>query len=230
MSDKTRSMAEIVAKFLRKDPEFLVRNPEILESVSLPHESGEAVSLIEKQVSHLRKQNRSLSRRLDQLVRIAGENEKLMYRVHELTVELMTIESLGQFFDRLCEALKAEFSADILNLSLFDRSIDCDKDTPVYMIRRDDPELQQWQPQLEKGLSVCGRFDREKLDFLFRSRAQWVQSTVFVPLGSDGLMAIGSPDPARFYPGMGTLFLDLIGKVITHRLALAQPQDQRRSA
>lgn len=230
MSEKTRSMTEIVAKYLEKDPDFLLRHPEILESINLPHESGAAVSLIERQVGRLREQNRKMSRQLNQLVKVATDNEKLMHRLHHLTLELMIIEDLGSFFDRLSQALRAEFSADILNISLFDRVIDCEEDTPVYMIRRDDPELQQWQKELDRGKSVCGRFDREKLDMLFKNRAQWVQSTVFIPLEKDGLLAIGSPDPARFYPGMGTLFLDLLAKVITSRLALAEPQDQRRSA
>jgi uncharacterized protein YigA (DUF484 family) len=57
-----------------------------------------------------------------------------------------------------------------------------------------------------------------------------VQSTVLVPIGKDGLLAIGSSDPARFYPGMGTLFLDLLAQVIVSRLALEEPQEQRKTA
>ena len=44
------------------------------------------------------------------------------------------------------------------------------------------------------------------------------------------MMAIGSSDPARFYPGMGTLFLDLLANVISASLADEEPEDQRRSA
>ena len=43
-------------------------------------------------------------------------------------------------------------------------------------------------------------------------------------------MAIGSSDPARFYPGMGTMFLDLLATVVTRRLALEEPDRQRRTA
>jgi uncharacterized protein YigA (DUF484 family) len=43
-------------------------------------------------------------------------------------------------------------------------------------------------------------------------------------------MAIGSSDPARFYPGMGTLFLDLLANVISATLANDQDEVQRRSA
>ena len=90
--------------------------------------------------------------------------------------------------------------------------------------------MQQFQDTLEKGHSVCGRLNRDKRDYLFATRAQWVQSMVLVPMGKDGMMAIGSSDPARFYPGMGTLFLDLLADVVTSRLALEVPQKQRKSA
>ncbi len=230
MNDKTRSMTEIVAKYLQKYPDFLLRHPEVLESIELPHESGSAISLIEKQVERLRGQNNKLSRQLGQLVKVASDNEQLMTCLHHLTLELMVIEDLGLFFDRLSLALKSEFNADILNVSLIERKIDTQADTPVYFIRRDDPEIQQFQTLLDKGETSCGRLNDQKLEFLFGARAQWVQSTALVPLSEDGLMAIGSSDPARFYPGMGTLFLDLLAGVVVNRLALSEPQDHRRSA
>lgn len=230
MTDKTRSMTEIVAKYLRKYPDFLVKHPEVLQALKLPHESGAAVSLIERQVEQLREQNRSLTRQLNQLVRVAADNEHLMSRLHHLTLELMVINDLSQFFERLSMALMKEFNADILNFSLFGREIECNKDTPVFTIHRDDHEVQQFQSNLDRGETTCGRLSRTKLEFLFDSRAQWVQSTAFVPLGTEGFLAIGSSDPARFYPGMGTLFLDLLAQVITSRLALTEPQDIRRTA
>jgi len=230
MSDKTRSIEDIVSKYLRQNPGFLEQEPSLLKHLELSHASGPAVSLIEKQVQYLRGQNESLEQRLNQLAKIASDNEKLMSRVHQLTLELMTMGDLPSFFDRLSEALLEEFKADILNITLFDLKIEAGPKTPMFRIRRDDPEMQQFQDHLEKGASVCGRLNRNKRNYLFGSRAQWVQSTVLVPMGDDGLLAIGSSDPARFYPGMGTLFLDLLAQVVTSRLALEEPQKQRKSA
>ena len=230
MSDATRSMEEIVAKFLRQNPDFLEREPTLLKDMELSHASGPAVSLIEKQVQYLRSQNEALEQRLNQLVQVAADNEKLMFRLHRLTLELMAMRDLPSFFDRLSEALLSESNADIINISLFDLKVEAGPKTPIFHTLRDDPELQQFQDHLEKGESVCGRLNRNKRDFLFASRAQWVQSTALVPLGEDGMLAIGSSDPARFYPGMGTLFLDLLARVVTSRLALEEPQKQRKSA
>jgi uncharacterized protein YigA (DUF484 family) len=230
MSDKTRSIEDIVAKYLRQNPDFLEREPALLKHLELSHASGPAISLIEKQVQFLRGQNENLEQQLNQLIQIAADNEKLMSRLHGLTLELMSIGDLPTFFDRLSDALLSEFKADILNITLFDLKIEAGPKTPIFHGNREDPEVQQFQDHLDKGASVCGRLNRNKRDFLFASRAQWVQSTAWVPMGDDGMLAIGSSDPARFYPGMGTLFLDLLSQVVTSRLALEEPQKQRKSA
>jgi uncharacterized protein YigA (DUF484 family) len=230
MSDKSRAIEDIVAKYLRQNPDFLEREPALLKHLELSHASGPAISLIEKQVQFLRGQNESLEQQLNQLIQIAADNEKLMSRLHGLTLELMSIGDLPTFFDRLSDALLSEFKADILNITLFDLKIEAGPKTPIFHGNREDPEVQQFQDHLDKGASVCGRLNRNKRDFLFASRAQWVQSTAWVPMGDDGMLAIGSSDPARFYPGMGTLFLDLLSQVVTSRLALEEPQKQRKSA
>jgi len=230
MSDKTRSIEDVVSKFLSQNPDFLEREPALLKTLELHHASGPAISLIEKQVQYLRGQNESLEQRLHQLIQVASDNEKLMFRIHRLTLELMSMGDLPSFFDRLSEVLLIEFKADILNITLFDLKVEVGPKTPMFHIHHDDPEMQQFQGHIEKGVSVCGRLNRNKRDYLFGSRAQWVQSTALVPMGNDGMLAIGSSDPARFYPGMGTLFLDLLAQVVTSRLALEVPQKKRKSA
>jgi len=230
MSDNNRSIEDIVSKYLRQNPDFLEREPSLLKFMELSHATGPAISLIEKQVQYLRGLNETLEQQLNQLIQVASDNEKLMSRLHELTLDLMSMGDLPSFFDRLSDALLSEFKADILNITLFDLKIEAGPKTPMFHIKRDDPEMQQFQEHLEKGVSVCGRLNRNKRDYLFGSRAQWVQSTALVPMGNDGMLAIGSSDGARFYPGMGTLFLDLLAKVVTSRLALEVPEKQRKSA
>jgi len=230
MSDNTRSIEETVTRYLRQNPDFLERQPALLKHMELSHASGPAVSLIERQVQYLRHENEALEQQHNQLIQIASDNEKLMSRLHHLTLELMSMGDLPSFFDLLSKALLTEFKADILNITLFNLKIEAGPKTPLVHTRPDDPELKQFQDYLDKGHSVCGRLNHNKRDYLFGSRAQWVQSMVLVPMGKDGMLAIGSSDPARFYPGMGTLFLDLLAAVVTARLALEVPEKQRKSA
>ena len=233
MSDDRTSLKNVVGSYLRKHPDFLEKNPEILETLEINHQSGAAVSLIERQVEQLRASNEDLNRQLNRLIQVASENEKLMSRLHQLTLELMSIGSRQDFFTHLGNSLLNDFNADILQICLFDHETAALAGDDVIGINADDPELEPFQAHLEKSETVCGRLSESKLDFLFGSKARWVQSTVLIPLGEkgvDGMMAIGSSDPARFYPGMGTLFLDLLANVISATLANEEPEVQRRSA
>lgn len=230
MNDTSPLNAESVSQYLLDHPEFLLAHPDVLTSQQLPHESGGAVSLIERQVDQLRERNEQQKSQLNQLVRVARDNEALMIRIHDLTLELMTMGELGAFFDRIAEVLLEELEADVLNITLFEREVQVAEKTPVFTIARDDAELEPIDDLLEKGESRCGRLNRNKLDTLFRSRAQWVQSSAIVPIHGHGFLAIGSSDAARFYPGMGTLFLDMLAKVIATRLLIETPEQQRRTA
>ena len=53
---------------------------------------------------------------------------------------------------------------------------------------------------------------------LYAARAEEVQSSALLPLPGLGLVAVGSLDPNRFYPGMGTLFLRMMGESLSTAL------------
>lgn len=233
MSDDKTSLKEVVASYLRKNPDFLSEYPDILELLELNHQSGVAVSLIERQVEQLRASNQDISNQLNRLVQVAKENEELMTRLHRLTLELMCIESRSEFFTHLGNSLLNDFNADILQLCLFDHDIAAEAGEDVISLQPDDKALEQFRSLMEKDQTVCGRLNESKMDFLFGSKARWVQSTALIPLGEQGslgLMAIGSSDQARFFPGMGTLFLDLLADVISTNIAQDVPEEQRRTA
>jgi uncharacterized protein YigA (DUF484 family) len=233
MDDDKTSLKEVVAAYLRKHPDFLDDFPEILEELQLNHNSGVASSLIERQVEQLRQKNQELDRQLNRLIHVASENEDLMSRLHQLTLELMSIDSRKEFFTQLGNSLLNDFNADILQICLFDKAVASEAGEDVTYIQADDPAMEQFRSHLDKDHTVCGRLNESKLEFLFGTKARWVQSTALVPLGEkgdNGMMAIGSSDPARFYPGMGTLFLDLLANVISSSLVKREEQEQRRSA
>jgi uncharacterized protein YigA (DUF484 family) len=233
MDDDKTSLKEVVATYLRKNPDFLDEFPDILEQLQLNHNSGVAASLIERQVDQLRQKNEELDRQLNRLMHVASENEQLMTRLHKLTVELLSIDSRKEFFTHLGNSLLTDFNADILQICLFDEAIAAEAGEDVSHILADDPAVEPFQAHLDKDHTVCGRLAENKLEYLFASKARWVQSTALVPLGEKGehgMMAIGSSDPARFYPGMGTLFLDLLANVISASVTGQEEQEQRRSA
>ena len=58
---------EQVVKHLQDNPEFFLNHPKVLSNMRLPHDSGEAISLVEKQVTILREQGVKATERLKDL-------------------------------------------------------------------------------------------------------------------------------------------------------------------
>ncbi|HEU4665246.1 MAG TPA: DUF484 family protein [Dokdonella sp.] len=208
-----------VASYLRRHPEFLREFPDIAMALVLPREQGQAASLASYQLDVLRDKNRELGRRLHDLVEIAHENEALMVRVHTLTLALMRARSLAETTNAVVAALTEDFHTDLVRLVLF-RS---DPDLPVAEWLIVEPAgavaFPAFSEFFKRAEPLCGRLQQDKLDALFAARAGEVQSAVLLPIGSTGMLAIGSRDANRFHPGMGTVFLKLIGEAISTAIA-----------
>jgi uncharacterized protein len=70
--------ARQVIDYLRQHPDFFVQQEDLLCDLTLRHDSGPAVSLLERQVSVLRERNMQMRRRLAAMVEIARENDTLL--------------------------------------------------------------------------------------------------------------------------------------------------------
>jgi uncharacterized protein YigA (DUF484 family) len=78
-----------IKDYLQSNPNFFDDNPDILELVYLPHKSGEAISLIERQTALLRKRNFELSEHINKLLSTAADNEKLFEKTTRLVASLV---------------------------------------------------------------------------------------------------------------------------------------------
>lgn len=215
-----------VAEWLESHPDYFSRHPEVLDAMTLPHDVG-AESLIELQISRLRMENRQLKAQLQTLAGIAGENERLMQRLHQLTLEIMTTAGTREFIERLMERLGSDFEAGSVRLHLLGDYPDLTAADSVSMHPDTPPD---WFANIMKrGKIVFGRLTRAKLEYLFPNRHEAIGSAALVPINHTGLLAIGSDSPGRFNPDMGTLFLELLGTTIRHRLE-RNDGDQRKRA
>src|SRR5690606_31763776 len=78
-----------IAGWLRVHPDFFQRNGELLATLRVPHATGGAVSLIERQIELLREKNQNADARFNELVQIARANEQLTAKIHRFTRRLM---------------------------------------------------------------------------------------------------------------------------------------------
>ncbi|MEO5566488.1 MAG: DUF484 family protein [Luteimonas sp.] len=216
--------AHEVAAFLRRHPKFLQQFPDLAVSMLVPREEGPAASLASYQLEVLRDKNRELSRRLQELFANAQENERLAVRTHQLTLAMMKQDSAATTLRAAAAALAEDFQGDLVRIVLFDEVDGVDDVDWLQVIARGDVQLGSFRDCLGDGEPLCGRLQPEKSALLYGIRVEEIQSSALVPLvGAGGapalgLLAVGSRDPNRFYPGMGTLFLRMMGEALTTAL------------
>ena len=215
------TQARVVAAYLKRHPEFLSEYPELAAKLTMPREQGPVSSLAVYQLNSLREKNAELERQLAELVAIAAENEKLMERVHALTVALLRANTLEVTARTVVARLSADFHTEQVRLVLFGEQPQLPR--AEWLLQVIGPEaLPEFTEFLQQNEPVAGRISAEKQDRLFGARAAEIRSVAMMRLGDAGILAIGSTDPNRFQPGMGTLFLKMISATITAALARAR--------
>jgi uncharacterized protein YigA (DUF484 family) len=204
--------AHEVAAWLRRQPKFLQQFPDLALSLVVPREDGQAASLASYQLEVLRDKNRELSRRLHDLFAISQENERLAVRSHQLTLALMRQNNPAGVVRAMAATLAEDFDGDLVRIVLFDAVPGMGEEEWLQQIARDDRLLVPFADALKEGEPLCGRLHPDKQALLYGARVDEVQSSALLALEGVGLVAVGSKDPNRFYPGMGTLFLRMMGE------------------
>ena len=214
-NDSTEKLgAHEVAAWLRRHPAFLQQFPDLALTLVVPRENGPTASLASYQLDILREKNRELTKRLHELFGNAQENERLAVRTHQLTLALLKQDSAASTLRAMAAALAEDFHGDLVRIVGF-RPVEGLEDADWYQqIAEDDPRLQGFSDILKAGEPVCGRLHPDKNALLYGVRADEVQSSALLALPGVGLVAVGSRDANRFFPGMGTLFLRMMGEAL----------------
>ncbi|MEE9422670.1 MAG: DUF484 family protein [Gammaproteobacteria bacterium] len=203
--------------FLRSNPDFFEQHMDLLTELKLPHPSGTAVSLIERQVTALRDQNDQLKSKLLNLIQVARDNDRLNSRMHSMIMDLVKARSITALLDTLSEHLHNEFNADAIAAHLTGMDEAQAKETGSKLLVISGKFKTQFAEILDTGNPICGRLTQAQLDTLFEDQAAALQSAAVIPIGvkaEQGLLAIGSREANRFFPGMGTHFLSHLGELV----------------
>jgi uncharacterized protein len=206
--------AHEVAAWLRRHPAFLKQFPDLALSLVVPRDEGPTASLASYQLEVLRDKNRELSKRLGDLFANAQENERLAVRTHQLTLALLKQRTAADTLRAMAASLAEDFNGDRVSIVLLKPVAGLDDADWLQIIPQDSPHLAPFRDCLREGEPICGRLQPEKSALLYGARAEDIASSALLPLPEIGLVAVGSHDGNRFYPGMGTLFLRMMGEAL----------------
>ena len=203
--------ADDLARFLRANPQFFEQNPDLLESIQVPHpHGGRAIPLAERQTVALRDKARLLEGRLGELISNAAQNDAISEKVHRLTVALVGARDFPALARSLYFHLREDFAVPHVALRVWGKSVPVDFDEAQPVAERERQQASMM------GAPQCGPAQGNPFVAWFGDAAEHIRSLALVPLGQTsvfGLLAMGSEDPKRFYPDMGTLYLRRIGEL-----------------
>ncbi len=209
-----------VMEYLQKHPDALNRHPELLAQLDVEHESGSAVSLVERQLRLLRDENQKLKDKLGNLVQIARENEELGQRFHRLSLELMAADSLHDIVAMTQNQVQTFFYTDYVSFCFHDSLREQLHGQENNILDGDSKHAGLLRDWIHRRRAVFGPLDGGLDKALFGEQHQ-MQSCVLIPLyhtNDIGLLALGSKSKERFNPHKGTMFLDQLGELISHKL------------
>jgi len=203
--------ADDLARFLRANPQFFDQNPELLETIHVPHPyGGRAIPLAERQTVALREKVKQLEGRVGQMLQFGEENDAISEKVHRLSVALVGARDFPALARSLYFHLREDFAVPHVVLRVWGKAV------PVDFEEAEEVDAKQREQAAMMGAPQCGPAQGSSFVAWFREAADHIRSLALVPLGQSnvfGLLALGSEDPKRFYPDMGTLYLRRIGEL-----------------
>lgn len=193
---------EDIAQYLLDNPQFFEEHLDTLVQINLPHpHGGRTISLSERQLLALREKNKELEKQLQDLIAVGRENEALQHKVHEFVIALFAARDLATLQEMIPHLLHDIFTVPHAVLRLWQ----INPPTAEVLAFADG----QAQP-------VCLHQAAHDTASWFGDVAGPLHSFAYLPLhaGSDtiGMLVLASEDRQRFYPGMGTVFLQRIAE------------------
>ena len=232
-----------VIKHLTGNPEFFVNNQNVLARLRVPHASGNAVSLIKRQVSVLRGRCTHLENSLRDLIAVARENENLHQRLHTLIQDIITAPSLDDIVGLTRSSLKENFNAEHVHIMLIaaapkrssrkssatqksknaanKKPADIEPVADVTQVRHNDKRVKQFSEVFAKGSTRCGMPTQEQMLAMVGKEHANVASAAIIPLHFSrklGVVMLTSQDESRFGAGKGVMFLDQMGELLSRRI------------
>lgn len=205
--------AAAVAAYLEAHPDFFVVHEELLPALRIPHQRGDTVSLVERQMKILRDRNIELRHRLSHLMDVARDNDRLFDKTRRLILALMDANSLEDVVISVEDSLRQDFQVPFVSLILLG-----DNPMPVGRWVTHAEAQTAIGGLLSEDKSVSGSLRDHELDFLFgEEQRKQIGSTAVVAIsyqGIHGVLAIASRDPQHYKSSVGTLFLSYIAEVM----------------
>lgn len=223
MNATSEMQPEHIAEFLTRHPNFFNDFPTLLADLHIPHPHGtHAVSMSERQLIAMRDKVRMLENKLAELIQFGEENDGISEKLHALTLALLTATLPQDIVAALAIHLREGFAVPHHALRVWTLTGDAvpGLTDPVSPAVRDAVAAM--------ALPVCGALAVSEASDWFGEVSPHLRAFACIPLrpaplaAPIGLLVLASEEAKRFYPGMGTLYLERLAQLVGAALVRMQ--------
>jgi hypothetical protein len=214
--DQAGLTSEQVVKFLKKNPNFFADQDDLILELTIPHDSGKAISLLERQVTLLRESGIEARQKLGNLLENARSNDQLFDTTRNLVLALLRAENTTELGEACQDQLGSLANIDALEVIFVEhQQLNVADSVRTYPPKK---MMQDFKDIFRLKRTHCGAMEKWQLDILFPSASESIKSTALCPVVNNGevlaLLAFGSNSDEYFNTHLDTLFLDFIGSVV----------------
>lgn len=204
-----------VAEYLQQNPEFFNEHAEILAGITLPHpHGGRTISLSERQLLVLRERVKELEKKLHDLLLVARENDTLQNKLHQYTLSLIGVADLPTLHEAVMRNLREVFSIPHAQMQIWKEAL---------------PNAEVMAFADQHTHPICAHEAVHDTRNWFGETGEHLRSFAYLPLRNDaqsiGMLILASEDVQRFYPEMGTMFLQRIAELVARIVLTLQAHE-----
>lgn len=215
--------AQSIVDFLIQHPNFFNDHPTLLADLHIPHPHGDhAVSMSERQLIAMRDKVQMLENKMVELIQFGEENDGISEKLHAMTMALLTARNPQDIAAALNIHLRDGFEVPHHALRAWDLPEDAapgvtDAMTPAGR----ESVIAMAQP-------VCGALAVPEASDWFGEFSPHLRAFACIPLRPTpmgapiGVLVLASEEAKRFYPGMGTLYIERVGQLVSAALIRMQ--------
>ena len=212
------TQADQVLAYLRRHPQFLWDQEDLLLTLTLPHVGrGSASSLLERQAQVLREENLRLQQRISALLGAAQQNAALGLHLSDLATELLQTPDCTTTVNTVITRLREGFQVE--EMVLIARVPVAGLPQFLPLEQADFQEILNGLPLLRAATGLT--LSPTLRSTLFGAAGAGLASFALIPLAGrhlQGGILLGSQHPSRYAEDAGADLLDQIARLVTAAL------------
>jgi len=222
--------ADQVRSFLKNNPDFLIKNPDVMGEVDAPERDlGDGVIDFQHyMVKNLQKDTKALRSRYDVLVDYCRDNMSVQTLVHQAALKLIRTRSLEQLLEVLTLDMVSLFDVDVVRMAMeaetrFDTSYGEQNYSGIIFI---EPGVVDDALGVNKNVLLvedCQANMPAGFEQIFADCDDMIASCALLRLeletvGKHILLAFGVRYKDRFHPGQGIELLHFLAQIVAYQM------------